>query len=156
MTTKVASQSNSHFSAWLNFSFFLPPSPLNPLLSSSLGKTGSDVTAAERAITKHQCRSYFSSLFLLLALPPLPSLSSSHVCCLLPPLTPPPPSSSLQSILQPGLGKMRSGAFCPQINRPYSPLRQAAEATSSLYLAVQYVCVCGGRQKGPRAASLPV
>lgn len=34
--------------------------------------------------------------------------------------------------------KMRSGALCPQINRPYSPLSQAAEATSALYSAVQY------------------
>lgn len=35
--------------------------------------------------------------------------------------------------------KMRSCAACPKINRPYSPLRRAAEAASSLYLAVQYV-----------------
>lgn len=34
---------------------------------------------------------------------------------------------------------MRSCAVCPEINRPYSPLRRAAEAASSLYLAVQYV-----------------
>lgn len=49
---------------------------------------------------------------------------------------------------------MRSGAFGPQINRPYSPLSQAAEATSSLYLPVLYVLgrrvgrVCGGGDRG--------
>lgn len=63
------------------------------------------------------------------------------------PLPPPPPSSSLPSILQPGREKMRSGAFCPQINRPYSPLSQAAEAASSLYSAVQYV-QGGERERG--------
>lgn len=43
--------------------------------------------------------------------------------------------------------KMRSAALCPQINRPYSPLSQAAEATSALYSAVQYGGGGGERQK---------
>lgn len=37
-----------------------------------------------------------------------------------------------------GTEQMRSCAFCLQINRPRSPLSRAAEAASSLCLAVQY------------------
>lgn len=81
-----------------------------------------------------------------------PSPSPLRFCCVLPPTPPPPlpppiPSSSPLSILQPSLEKMRSGAFCPQINRPYSPLSRAAEAASSLYSAVQYVQWGRGRER---------
>ena len=135
------------------FSFLLSPlpspPPLGPPLSApSSGKLRGDVTAAER-VTKHRCLSYFSSFVSLFLSPsPLPQhpctpssaplhLPYVFVVCPTPP--PPPPSSSPLSILQPSLEKMRSGAFCPQINRPYSPLSRAAEAASSLYSAVQYV-----------------
>ena len=151
------------------FSFLLlppppPPSVGPPLSAPSSGKLRGDVTAAER-VTKHRCLSYFSSFVSLFLPPSYPSSLPQHPCtpssaplhlpyvfvvCYPPPHhhhNQPIPSSSPLSILQPSLEKMRSGAFCPQINRPYSPLSRAAEAASSLYSAVQFVQWGRGRER---------
>lgn len=88
----------------------------------------------------HRCLSYFSTLFLALSsCTPFSTLSTSLTFFLLC-MTPHHclPLHSHLFFLQPGKDKMRSTAFCPQINKPYSPLSPAVEVASSLYLAVQY------------------
>lgn len=96
------------------------------------------IIATERG-TMHRCLSHSTTLFLALRLPQLPPLTTPFFR---PPsvflVYNPPSSPSSCAFFFPGTEKMRSCAVCPEINRPYSPLSRAAEAASSLYLAVQY------------------